>query len=716
MDHECENDLSTSNGLTAYRSYLALLLINPGVYFTVDGPVNVDAGLDVSDESEDPLESPAVELFKFVFQLVLLRVSSIASDTDLSEPEIRGLAMQLQWFRDFLTRLVSVLRLEYDMVSDTLSVFSEVQDQVPTRFMSSKRLEIPIVVNPQCYKVRLTNSLSKFTPRSVLQGWIEDYTTLVEKEFGGNLASPVLCSLDSDQSQALMQVFFRNLPDPISFDSSTSIPEDLPTPDEQQVPAVPLLESMSRAEDRLSMAHWPTPSLKWLLYRDFVHTCYTNLLSDSGAGMMDDTVHLVGASLDVPLPLIVLLKREAILHLSRMARSLDPSLNTSGVKPESERARIVRLMKISGIGIGVGVATAVTAGLAVPVVAAGLGAGAASLGIGGTAGLTAFLSTSVGSATVAGLVGAGSASLTGWRYGRRVGRLKVFRFVEIPHVPLLNSVYQRLDPVECRVLEERLYRRQDFFDKPAKKRKGWKLTSKGMKRKRSLDIISPPRSSASISDEDGPTYVHIGTIICVEGWIKRKGRLVTERPATPTVSGQDIQHFPSLSLDAADAALVDDSDLCSSEDPNRAIDFPYSVTPNVRSSLCSEDLTVSNEREPSADLVALPLTTDSTHDNEANSTHCRRTEQWVPLAEWATVFTLEWDPSLLENLGSHIYEIQTCFAVSMAQTWLTFSAAGHITTPLSWPLGLIQFANNLDNVWAMCMSRAEQASRALAAA
>ena len=399
-----------------------------------------------------------------------------------------------------------------------------------------------------------------------------------------------------------------------------------------------------------------------------------------------------------------------------MAKSLDPSLNTSGVKPESERARIVRLMKISGIGIGVGVATAVTAGLAVPVVAAGLGAGAASLGIGGAAGLTTFLSTSVGSATVAGLVGAGSASLTGWRYGRRVGRLKVFRFVEIPRVQLLNSVYQRLDPAECRLLDERLYRRQDFFDKPPKKRKGWMLTSKLMNRKRSLDILSPHQASASILDEVGPTYVHIGTIICVEGWIKRKGRLVTQRPATPTGSGPDVQHFPSLNLDAADAALVDDFDLCSSEDPCRAIDFPCSVTPNVRSSLCSEDVTVSKEREPSTDPIVLPLTTASTYDNEEDSTVGRRTEQWVRLAEWSTVFALEWDPSLLENLGSHIYEIQTCFAVSMAQTWLTFSAAGHITTPLSWPLGLIQFANNLDNIWAMCMSRAEQASRALAAA
>lgn len=218
-------------------------------------------------------------------------------------------------------------------------------------------------------------------------------------------------------------------------------------------------------------------------------------------------------------------RREAVYRLTRLVESLSHALKTSGTRPESEKARTLRLLKISGIGIGVGVATALTAGLAVPVVAAGLGAGAATLGLSGAAGLSAFLSTAAGSAAVAGLIGAGSASLTGWKYGRRVGRLKVFRFEPVRPIGLMHSTLARMHPTEERLLVEWLFERREVLElQPAKKKSSWRIGRSLFKKKKDDVAVEDD----SILDEDTEesifpiNYVHMATIICVEGWIIRR--------------------------------------------------------------------------------------------------------------------------------------------------------------------------------------------------
>lgn len=95
-----------------------------------------------------------------------------------------------------------------------------------------------------------------------------------------------------------------------------------------------------------------------------------------------------------------------------------------------------RIMKITGMALGVGALSALTAGLAAPAFAAGVGA----LGITGASGFVAFLGTTGGSATLASLFGASSASLSGWKFSRRLADIRVFKFENITSVYVIDAV------------------------------------------------------------------------------------------------------------------------------------------------------------------------------------------------------------------------------------------------------------------------------------
>lgn len=169
-----------------------------------------------------------------------------------------------------------------------------------------------------------------------------------------------------------------------------------------------------------------------------------------------------------------------------------------------------------------------------------------------------------------------------------------------------------------------------------------------------------------------------------------------------------------LTLDSFDSDEISDADF---QTPQPAADYISLPTLTPSLSHTEDSLVPPPDTSHFVDVAVRSLTPVPVDEIEPISPGSPTPRpDWTCLAETATVFALKWDPSLLERLGGQIQSIQTNFAVSMAHTWISFTAVGHILSPLSWPIGLISFANDLDNAWAMTMTRAEQASRALAAA
>eukprot|EP01053_Blabericola_migrator_P001386 Blabericola_migrator_1__1385@NODE_135_length_13182_cov_103_341289_g117_i0_p2_GENE_NODE_135_length_13182_cov_103_341289_g117_i0NODE_135_length_13182_cov_103_341289_g117_i0_p2_ORF_typecomplete_len1137_score148_67DUF726/PF05277_12/1_3e74DUF900/PF05990_12/8_4e08Abhydrolase_8/PF06259_12/0_00013Cutinase/PF01083_22/0_00098DUF676/PF05057_14/0_0011LCAT/PF02450_15/0_0064DUF915/PF06028_11/0_0055PGAP1/PF07819_13/0_016VirJ/PF06057_11/0_016Hydrolase_4/PF12146_8/0_038Thioesterase/PF00975_20/0_056PEPPE/PF08237_ len=121
--------------------------------------------------------------------------------------------------------------------------------------------------------------------------------------------------------------------------------------------------------------------------------------------------------------------RPATVAASRTSTTSSRSLATTSTHQLRMSRAISRakLFKIAGVALGVGALSAVTAGIAAPAFAAGFGA----LGIAGTSGITTFLGSAGGSAALASLFGASSASLSGWKFSRRLADIKVFEFVHL---------------------------------------------------------------------------------------------------------------------------------------------------------------------------------------------------------------------------------------------------------------------------------------------
>ncbi|VEV55428.1 conserved protein, unknown function [Plasmodium vinckei vinckei] len=84
---------------------------------------------------------------------------------------------------------------------------------------------------------------------------------------------------------------------------------------------------------------------------------------------------------------------------------------------------------------------------------------------------------------------------------------------------------------------------------------------------------------------------------------------------------------------------------------------------------------------------------------------------------YCDLYALKWENHLLKTLGSLIETMLSQeFAITASKIWLQYTIASTLSAALAWPLALIKYASNLDNVYLVIRERAQQAGRILAEA
>ncbi|ETB58247.1 hypothetical protein YYC_03903 [Plasmodium yoelii 17X] len=84
---------------------------------------------------------------------------------------------------------------------------------------------------------------------------------------------------------------------------------------------------------------------------------------------------------------------------------------------------------------------------------------------------------------------------------------------------------------------------------------------------------------------------------------------------------------------------------------------------------------------------------------------------------YCDLYALKWENNLLKTLGSLIETMLSQeFAITASKIWLQYTIASTLSAALAWPLALIKYASNLDNVYLVIRERAQQAGRILAEA
>ncbi|SCO59600.1 conserved protein, unknown function [Plasmodium berghei] len=84
---------------------------------------------------------------------------------------------------------------------------------------------------------------------------------------------------------------------------------------------------------------------------------------------------------------------------------------------------------------------------------------------------------------------------------------------------------------------------------------------------------------------------------------------------------------------------------------------------------------------------------------------------------YCDLYALKWENNLLKTLGSLIETMLSQeFAITASKIWLQYTLASTLSAALAWPLALIKYASNLDNVYLVIRERAQQAGRILAEA
>ncbi|SBT44213.1 hypothetical protein POVWA1_049430 [Plasmodium ovale wallikeri] len=93
------------------------------------------------------------------------------------------------------------------------------------------------------------------------------------------------------------------------------------------------------------------------------------------------------------------------------------------------------------------------------------------------------------------------------------------------------------------------------------------------------------------------------------------------------------------------------------------------------------------------------------------------TTPWIDVFPncYCDLYGLKWENHLLKTLGSLIETMLSQeFAITASKIWLQYTIASTLSAALTWPLALIKYASNLDNVYLLIRERAQQAGRILA--
>ncbi|CRG95948.1 conserved protein, unknown function [Plasmodium gallinaceum] len=93
------------------------------------------------------------------------------------------------------------------------------------------------------------------------------------------------------------------------------------------------------------------------------------------------------------------------------------------------------------------------------------------------------------------------------------------------------------------------------------------------------------------------------------------------------------------------------------------------------------------------------------------------TQPWLDVFPncYCDLYCLKWENHLLKTLGSLIETMLSQeFAITASKIWLQYTIASTLSAALTWPLALIKYASNLDNVYLLIRERAQQAGRILA--
>lgn len=364
---------------------------------------------------------------------------------------------------------------------------------------------------------------------------------------------------------------------------------------------------------------------------------------------------------------------------------------------ESARAKNIRRLKVAGVAVGLGALTAVTAGLAAPAIAAGFGA----LGIAGMSGTAAFLATTGGSATVASVFGAGTAGFSGWKYFRRIGKIKVFQFDKLQ--PCLGITILR---DTASVSESSQPSGDETKRANAVKAMDHRTSHSTLSLPLALPASRVPPASQMFHDNESESLLYL------------------DAPAPGSCT--PLQTTP-INRSNSETALLGQNPIASQDQSAGSIPRAVSIRePSCRIVPLPPSLKYTNSRLPSSDSGRRSAITPNTPPS-LTVTVCvsgwlrRMSDVWKPwrgICSSATeVYALRWDPTILLDLGTFMLNILSQrFAVTAANLWLQTTIAGALTVALMWPIALIQYASGLDNTWMVCRERATQSGRLLAEA
>lgn len=341
----------------------------------------------------------------------------------------------------------------------------------------------------------------------------------------------------------------------------------------------------------------------------------------------------------------------------------------------------MKVFKIAGMAVGVGALSALTAGLAAPSFAAGLGA----LGIAGTSGFATFLGSAGGAASLASIFGASSASLSGWKYSRRLADIRVFEFIRISCFYATEALSKFLDEAASVSLPS-LPTRLPSFHRGATSPSSV-LTNRPQPATAGAHTVSAPQES---TQEE------------IASRSKTKSRNETPpKPSANSTSKRDPQ-----------------SNARSGPKPDKQSN-PQSTQSSIQTEIQTQAIqTDSKQQSENTDHhppLALTVGVCGWLKDAEDATNVWSRSRLATVVG-SELLALRWEPQLLSELGGMIVRIVgENMAVSAASLSVQITMAASASF-IMWPVSFLQYAGQLDNTWMTCRERSQQAGLLLAAA